>query len=114
GEEWQTWDAPVSTILAPTYRSYAARDPLTASFLGAVTGGIIGQTLLGGGRRTMGGAIAGGLLAGMLSLGRAAGELVTGETYIPASRRKEREIDEYFDVLEFIKYRALYEEAAEL
>ena len=62
----------------------------------------------------MGGAIAGGLLAGMLSLGRAAGELVTRRDLYPASQRKgSARSTRYFDVLEFIKYRPS-EEAAEL
>lgn len=113
GKEFQTWDAPVSSILVPTFRSYATRDPLTAAFLGAITGGIIGQTFLGGGRRLLGGAVAGAAVSAVLSLLRAAGEVVTGETYIPSDVRKAREIDAYFDVLEFIKYRALYEAAAE-
>lgn len=114
GREWQPWEKPWSGILHPTYRSYATRDPLTAGFLGAITGGIIGQMFFGGGGRTKGGALIGGNGAMFLSLIRAGTELVTGKTYIPRDRQLEREINEYFDVLEYVKYRGLYEYAARM
>lgn len=114
GKEFQSWDRPWEDIIKPTYRSYAARDPLTATALGAFTGAFIGQVAFGGGTRAIGGAIIGGTGAMLLSILRMAIELITGRTYIPPERQRERELNEYFDVLEYIKYRALYERAVEM
>ena len=114
GKYWADWLHPVRDYLAPTFRSFAMKDPIDASLLGAFAGGVIGQAFLGGGVNTKVGAVAGALLAATASTLRSFGEDVTGETYIPYPRQQERAIEEYFDILEYIKYRGLYEQAAEL
>lgn len=114
GKEYQSWDRPVDDFLRPTLESYMSRDPISAGFLGAFTGALVGKIFFGGGSRTRGGAIIGGAISVAGSLVTGASSLITRKTWKPHRRRKQHEIEEYFDILQYVKYRGLYEQASRL
>ncbi len=107
GARWKPWTIRGQVI--PTLESMASKNPITAAMLGGLLGGLIY------GRSTEAkllGAKWGAAIGAGLSILRIGYELVSGERWIPARRRREREINEYFDILEYMKYRGLYEYSA--
>jgi len=109
GKAWQPWYDPWSGIMKPTLEAFAAKSPPIAALYGAVLGRLFGSNVLG---RKLG-TFTGAVTAGGLSTARVLGETTdsSGEVWIPKRRRKEREINEYFDMLKYVKYKGLYEKA---
>ncbi|MEW6770006.1 MAG: hypothetical protein AB1330_01250 [Bacillota bacterium] len=110
GDVWGDWKAPWSSWLVPTYQSFIARSPALAALSGALLGGFLGHFVMG--RRGRWGAAIGGVMALGGSLWRTAAEHLSGEKWIPERVREVRDIEEYFDILAYLKYRGLYEYAA--
>jgi hypothetical protein len=102
GKDWQPWD--IKDQLIPTLESTAAKNPLAAA-LGM--GGLAYLAWRGPNRMAAFGV--GAAFGAALSTLRAMNEKIKNEAYIPDRRVKEREIDEYFDVLNYVKYKGLYE-----
>ena len=112
-QDWSTWqNFGVTDYAIPAVQRLAGRDnPLIAGVAGAAFGGTIGRIFLGGGSRTKGGALIGAIGGIGANLYGKAYEYSTGERWIPERRRIEHDINEYFDVLEYMKYTGLYEKA---
>lgn len=104
GKDWQPWK--VKDILVPTLESIASSNVLKAS----VTGAVLGYGFFGKSNWRLA-TFVGGAAGASLSILRNINENIKKERWIPKRRRTEREIDEYFDKLEYIKYKGLYESA---
>jgi hypothetical protein len=113
GKEWSSWSTPIKSYIQPTLESARNRDPIRSAGLMSITGAIIGK-LFGGtwSRAAWGAGIAAGIGA-ISSIVRIADEITSRENWIPERRIKEREINEYFDILKYMKARGLYEYAVE-
>lgn len=113
GKEFATWaDLGLRDYGIPAIERMIGRDSTFLSILsGTMLGGVIGRFIFGGGSRTKGGMIIGGATGLLANLYGKAYESMTGERWIPERRRIEREIEEYFDILKYLKYRGLYERA---
>lgn len=105
GKDWQSWSEPVSDFVVPTYQSFITKNPVMATGLGAFIGSLFGRTTKG---KLIGAAI-GGITVGLGALRRSAEERLTGEKWIPERIEEKRQINEYFDILEYVKYKGLYE-----
>lgn len=105
GKNYQQWQHPVRDYIMPTYEPFIARSPLIAAASGAVLGALFGRTRYG----MAIGAIIGGAVVGAGSLYRVLYETITGEKWIPERRRREWELEQYLDILKYIKYRRLFE-----
>jgi hypothetical protein len=117
GKAWQSWSHPIRDILKPTLESFWSHNPIISAGLG----GALGFLSAFYANKKAPFAIAGALIGGIGASIRTVGELVRrevigneGYTWIPKRRRVEREIDEYFDILKYVKYRGLYEKTREL
>lgn len=108
-KSWQDWATPVEDFFIPWYQNWISKSPVAAITLGTAIGSLFGSTRYG---RVMGAAIGGLSSAVGVSYVNTL-EAATGEKWIPERRRKEREVEEYFDVLKYVKYRGLYEQAAD-
>lgn len=116
GQAWKPWDITEfhKNWIQPMVETIAERHPLIASAQGAGIGWLAGKKA---GKKwlTPIGAIVGGLASSLRVFGETADSLDgDAETWIPERRRREREINEYFDRLKYAKYRGLYEKASEL
>lgn len=112
GKSFKSWNRPIQDYLMPAIYS-TSRRPLTT----AVIFGLIGGALFGSGKspygRVVGGAI--GIGVGFSgSLYTHITEAITGEKWIPGVRKKQREINEYIDMLKYIKSNKLYKKYAQL
>ena len=107
GKSFQSWS--IRDQLEPTISGIASKDILSAAISGGILGGLIYGTSL---PKRLQGAKYGALLFAALSGARTLHDLFSDERWIPERRRKEREINEYFDILQYIKYRGMYEYAS--
>lgn len=121
GKDWQEWTDPVEDYLLPAIQNSAVHNPIVAiaggGFIGMAFGSLKSSDI--GGEKVMGryGKIVGGFLGasvmGIAVMNRMVQEALTGEAWIPERRKKERATEEYFDVLEYIKYNSLYNKYAQ-
>jgi len=101
------WTKPYSTMLRPMHEQLKATDPFTASIGGFISGSLIGANPIA----KMVFSTASSMYFGARSSMRAieTGKLEGG--YIPGYVTERRNMDEYFDNLEYLKYRRLEKES---
>lgn len=122
GKDWQEWTDPIDDFLIPAIQSTAIHNPIVAIGAGATAGMMFGSLKSSdiGGEKIVGryGKIVGGFVGasvmGLAVLNKMVYEAMTGETWIPERRQQERDTEEYFDVLEYIKYNSLYDKYAKM
>jgi hypothetical protein len=113
GKDWQSWSHPFRDWIGPTVDKMAAGSPAISTLVGAGIGALFGSFR----RHKAVGAIIGGIIGGVAPSIRAfwqAGARLAGRsdyTWIPQRRQQERDIDEDFDMLKYVKYKGLYEAA---
>lgn len=119
GKEFKSWTDPVKDWIVPTVENAATWNPLGATIFGGVIGSLFGTGKNAKNAKIVGAAI-GAMTTGLPSSIRVFDELLhraTGDsqyTYIPQRRKKEREVEEYFDKLKYLKYMGLYQKARRL
>lgn len=112
GKEWKPWTEPINSWLVPMAETITSRNPLVAAAEGAGIGHLMTKAKMHGRGRIVGAAI-GGLMATARVFYEKADALIGDDrsAWIPKRREKEREINEYFDRLKYVKYKGLYEKA---
>lgn len=115
GKDWATWDNfMLNDYIVPTLQGIGRFDsPLWSMAAGATTGLALGRLFLKGGRPTKLMSIAGGLFGLGSNVFYKNYEKEHGEKWIPERRRIENDINEYFDILKYLKYEGLYQNARE-
>lgn len=115
GKDWATWDNfMLNDYIVPTLQGIGRFDsPLWSMTAGATTGLVLGRLFLKGGRPTKMMALAGGLFGLGSNAFYKNYEKENGEMWIPERRRMENDINEYFDILKYLKYEGLYQNARE-
>ena len=106
GKDFQRWENPISDFLMPLINENIERGPIAGILGGAFFGSLFG-------RGKYGAMIGGTLGVSSYVVGKTNQklyELKTGRKWIPKVRRQERELEEYMDMLEFVKNRKLYEQ----
>lgn len=114
GKAWRPWTDPIHGWIEPMLDTIRERNPILAAAEGAGIGYLATRK-----KGNKWGVLIGGLVGGGLSALRVFGETahsLTGgdDTWIPERREKEREINDYFDRIKYIKYKGLYDKASEL
>ncbi|HJS83586.1 MAG TPA: hypothetical protein VJ742_12205 [Nitrososphaera sp.] len=107
GATFPQWQHPIRDFLAPmTYRA-TTRNPFVSALAMGTVGGLFGATP----RAKQVGMMLGGAFGFAAGLFKGAEEEVLGERFIPARRKQELAVEEYTDILSYVKYRRLYEQA---
>lgn len=102
-----------ATAWAVGYGYHHANNPLIATTLGSAVGALAGDWYDGLGKEgALIGATAGLLLSAYKTKGFKLDEI--NKPYIPESTQKRWEIEEYYDRLNYVKYKGLFEKAARL
>jgi predicted DNA-binding protein len=112
GKAWRSWSEPVKGWLQPMFESMAEKHPVVGAAQGAGIGWLTGKNKSG----KFWGSRIGAVIGGGLSTLRVFNEQVNGlmgedDAWLPDRRKKEREINQYFDKLKYVKYKGLYEKA---
>lgn len=119
GKEFQRWTLTGSDFIGPTINKMAIKNPISASATGAIIGAATGlftkNKKAAAVTNAMIGAAIGGGAASVRTVDEAVGRVFDKDyAWIPASTQKKREYNEYFDKLRYVKYKGLYEKAADL
>lgn len=117
GKSWQPWTSPIDGWIKPMIEKGMTLNPLVATGYGFGTGYMFGRGVKGKYYASRLGAATFGILSSARAIDEWLGEKTPGGddyAWIPKRRKVEREINEYFDVLKYMKYKGLYEKASQL
>lgn len=112
GKAWRPWTDPWGGWIQPMLETMGSRHPVIAAAQGAGIGWLFakkGPSKFWGSR--IGAIIGGGVATARVFLEQTDKFRNNGELRLPKRRREEREINEYFDKIKYIKYKGLYERA---
>lgn len=103
GSTFPQWQRPFESFIKPMVQKATQRDPITAAGSLLAIGTAFGRTPKG---KAFGGFVgaATGLVASTFENAR---ERLTGERFIPKTRKKELALEEYTDILNYVKYSRL-------
>lgn len=109
GKSGGSWESPISSYVLPTIDAYVARNPIAA----AVSMGLFASmfTPSQGAKLTVG--AYGAAIGAALSLLRIGAENISGKPWIPSRVQKRRDLEDYYDKLKYLKFKGLYDYAAE-
>lgn len=110
GKDFQSWSRPIKDYIVPGVEKLGGRGFVGALIAGTVIGSLFGKTKYG----KLIGAVMGATTAITMQFVARASEAWTGERWVPQRRRKEWEINEYIDMLKYIRSRKYFEEYAKL
>lgn len=107
GATFPEWQDPIEDYLEPMVYRATQRNPITAASTLGLAGTLFARSAQG---KTVGGVVGGlvGLSASLIGKGY---EKVTGERYIPVDRKKELFLEEYTDIMQYVKNSKLANEA---
>lgn len=107
GATFPEWQRPYESFIQPMINKASQRDPISATLAMAAAGSFFGRTAPA---KTVG-SIVGGLAGLTSSVKGNLHELVTGERQMPKTRVKELALEEYIDILGYVKNTSLAAEA---
>ena len=96
GTTFPEWQRPIESYIEPIFNKGTQRNPLLA----AAIGGAVFSTMVSGRQAKVGAALIGGAATGLFSLSKKFGS----ERFIPDERKKEIALEEYADILNYVKY----------
>lgn len=109
GSTFPEWQRPIESFIKPMYDKSTQRNPVASGLILAGVGAMFGKTAP---TRAIGATI--GLTTGMAYSGiQNARQAITGERYIPKERKKQLALEEYTDILSYVKNKSLAAQAAE-
>ena len=103
GATFPEWQRPYDSYIKPMIDKSTQRDPITAATGLGIAGSLFGRTAKA---KLLGTAV--GVTTGLAaSTYGQASELITGERFIPKQRKKELALEEYSDILNYVKNKRL-------
>lgn len=109
GNSFPEWSSPIESFIKPIYYKSTQRNPLTAGLITAGIGALFGT---GPKERAIGALF--GLTTGMaFSAFSNTKEVFTGERFIPKERKKQMALEEYTDILSYVKNKSLATQASQ-
>lgn len=107
GSSFPQWQHPVRDFLKPIVYRAKNRNPFLAAAALSVAGGMFGTSP----QAHAVGALAGAATGFTIGLFSDAKSFETGQRFIPPTRKREAAIEEYTDILNYVKYSRLYSRA---
>lgn len=109
GSTFPEWQSPIESFIKPIYSKSTQRNPIASGLILAGVGAMFGKTAPA---RAVGSTI--GLTTGLAySAVQNTREAITGERFMPKARKKQLALEEYTDILSYVKNRSLASQAAE-
>lgn len=99
GTTFPQWQSPIESYIQPMVNKATQRDPITAAATLGTIGAMFGRTP----RARLFGTTVGVATGATASLAGKGYEAITGERYIPKERKKELALEEYSDILTYVK-----------
>lgn len=116
GTDWRPWTHPYEGWIKPMVNTVASQNPILAGAEMAAIGHLWGRDIKSRGVGRIAGFAVGAVTASLRVFGESAGQVIPGgdNVWLPQEREDEREINQYFDRLKYVKYRGLYEQASKI
>ena len=112
GKDFRSWHRPIKHWIGPMLETGAKMNPALAAIRGAGIVSFFSRKSEHSALFAQVGASVYGTIAGVRSIVDAK-DRITGkdDRWVPKRRKEQREFDEYFDRIQYIKYKGLYEQA---
>ena len=110
GSTFPEWQRPFESYIKPMIYEASQSNPITAAGSLAVLGGMFGRTP----RAKLFGSAVGGIAGLSSSIVGEVSEAVTGDRFIPLERKKQLALEEYTDILNYVKNSRLAAQAGEV
>jgi len=107
GATFPQWQNPIESFIMPMLYKSTQRNPIAAAIGGGIAGSFFGATA---GAKAFG-SVVGFAGAGAYSLFGNTKEMITGDRFIPKERKKQMALEEYTDILSYVKNTSLAAEA---
>lgn len=99
GTSFPEWQRPVESYIEPLINKATQRNPIAAMGTLGLVGGLFGRTS----RAKIGGAFVGAAVGGAASGYGSTYEAVTGDRFVPQKEKERLALEEYADILEYVK-----------
>jgi hypothetical protein len=109
GNSFPEWQSPVESFIKPIYYKATQRNPITGGLIVAGIGASFGR----GPKEKAIGALVGMTTGTTYSAYQKTKEAITGERFMPKERKKQMALEEYTDILSYVKNKSLANEAAQ-
>lgn len=107
GSTFPEWQRPFESYIQPMLNKATQENPITAAASLGIIGGMFGRTPKA---KLFGSAL--GISAGLASsITGQVSELITGDRFIPEKRKKELALEEYSDIMTYVKNASLAQQA---
>lgn len=110
GSTFPQWQNPVEDFFKPMLHKSTQRNPISAALVLGGTGTLFGKSAQG---KVIGATIGAGLGFTSSVIGKGQ-ELISGKRYMPQYRREEVALEEYSDILEYVKQTRLASQARQM
>lgn len=110
GATFPQWQNPIESFIMPAFYKSTQRNPITAAIGMGIAGSFFGATA---GAKAFG-AVAGFTAGASYSSYGNLKELITGDRFIPKERKKQLALEEYADILSYVKNTSLANQAREM
>jgi hypothetical protein len=107
GSTFPEWQRPYESFIEPMVNKASQRNPVAATIGMAAAGSMFGRTASG---KTLG-TVIGGAAGFASSIRGNLHEIITGDRFIPKTRKKELALEEYTDMLTYVKNTSLANQA---
>lgn len=107
GSTFPEWQRPFESFLDPMVYKATQRGPFVGASVMAAVGSVFGVTS----RAKVVGSLGGGLIGGGAGVFGQVSETVTGQRFIPEERKKQMALEEYVDILSYVKNMSLSSQA---
>ncbi len=107
GSTFPEWQRPYESFIEPMVNKASQRNPIVATAAMAAAGSMFGKGMRG---KTLG-SIIGGAAGFASSIRGNLHEAITGDRFIPETRKKELALEEYTDILSYVKNTSLANQA---
>jgi hypothetical protein len=111
GKQWQPWEKPYESFLRPALDTFTKPNGIAGTATSTIFTGILASMFFrGSSAKKIAGTI-GGVTGLMMNQQHNIESLLTGQRWVPERRKREAEAEEYMDVLKYVKYTKLYNDA---
>jgi hypothetical protein len=111
GKQWQPWEKPYESFLRPALDTFTKPDGVGGVVTSTVFTGVLASMFFRPSSAKKIAGVIGGVTGLMMNQQHNVESLLTGQRWVPERRKREAEVEEYMDMLKYVKYTKLYNDA---
>jgi len=111
GKQWQPWEKPYESFLRPALDTFTKPDGVGGVVTSTIFTGVLASMFFRPSSAKKIAGVIGGVTGLMMNQQHNVESLLTGQRWVPERRKREAEVEEYMDMLKYVKYTKLYNDA---